>query len=84
MLVQGLQGPLWLNSVNVVGMLVRFLLMSDVDHRISSETFVYRPNRHILFPLIVDHADNTDLKENLFSFPAFQFNNFAFGTFETD
>ena len=53
MLVQGLQGPLWLNSVNVVGMLVRFLLMSDVDHRISSETFVYRPNRHILFPLNV-------------------------------
>ena len=41
----------WLNSVYVDSMLVQFLLMSDVDHRISSETFVYRPNRPFLFPL---------------------------------
>ena len=44
--------PKCLNSANVDGMLVQFLLMSDVDHRISSETFVYRPNSPVLFPLI--------------------------------
>ena len=43
--------PLLLNSVNIDGMLVKFLLKNDVDHRISSETFVYRPNRPFLFPL---------------------------------
>ena len=45
--------PLLLNSVNIDGMLVKFLLKNDVDHRISSETFVYRPNRPFLFPLTV-------------------------------
>ena len=44
--------PLLLNSVNIDGMLVKFLLKNDVDHRISSETFVYRPNSPVLFPLI--------------------------------
>ena len=43
--------PLLLNSVNIDGMLVQFLLKNDVDHRISSETFVYRPNSPVLFPL---------------------------------
>ena len=41
--------PLLLNSVNIDGMLVQFLLKNDVDHRISSETFVYRPDRPFLF-----------------------------------
>ena len=45
--------PLLLNSVNIDGMLVKFLLKNDVDHRISSETFVYCPNRPFLFPFII-------------------------------
>ena len=45
--------PLLLNSVNIDGMIVKFLQKNDVDHQISSETFVYRPNRPFLFPLNV-------------------------------
>ena len=48
--------PLLLNSVNIDGMLVKFLLKNDVDHQISSETFVYRPNRPFLFPLSIYRA----------------------------
>ena len=53
--------PLLLNSVNIDGMLVKFLLKNDVVHRISSETFVYRSNRSFLFPLNVQlpKTDNT-------------------------
>ena len=59
--------PLLLNSVNIDGMLVKFLLKDDVDHRISSETFVYRPNRPFLFPL------NGSLSARAWAVPLLQF-----------
>ena len=52
--------PLLLNSVNIDGMLVKFLLKNDVDHRISSETFVYWPNTPFLFPL-TEQGYSTDM-----------------------
>ena len=59
--------PKCLNSANVDDILVQFLLMSDVDHRISSETFVQRPNSPVLFPLIVyvmgSHGASTEKRK---------------------